>query len=565
MKAKIVNSARGGPGSGDDAGVGLKALFARAREHPPTAEQLTAMLRGVPRRMPRRRWIWRVGGATLAVAAAIAGGLVLLVPLHPQPAFAFSRVVEELRRMPVVEQRSYNGLTTWEGRGRFWAIHNVANGSYEYRDFVRETVATYTEKRGSVIISTCDTLPWPVGVSGPGSIDDLIQEAEAWGRALDIRQKIVDGRHVIEVRSTRRGDEQEVVTIDGDSGRIIKIQRGSVSTDYAYEAEAPRDLFDIGVPRGAAVLDYTAPPEVMALRDAFRVYARGFGAYRLVVPAERGGGGILRVITDGRRIRCEMFALDDEERTYTVDELHELAWPYDNMEDLAARATEIGIFDGETEQSVHYDPDRSIRWRHVRPKVNAVMTRSRTLLAFSAWTFDEDAFFGTWPDQKYEYVRREDRGWVGYRELGQANNCSRPYGAECFLDPRHGYAPCFFGHDEDPQAEWQLTPGWQKVYEAGRERSIIVRPPADAPAGGWEWEVIEWAELRPGQWYPAVARSGDAERAADGTWHIAEPAEGEGGHAGKYQVLVATPLETVDGRWFEVPAEWAQVSPTTFP
>jgi hypothetical protein len=30
-------------------------------------------------------------------------------------------------------------------------------------------------------------------------------------------------------------------------------------------------------------------------------------------------------------------------------------------------------------------------------------------------------------------------------------------------------------------------------------------------------------------------------------------------------VLVATPLETVDGRWFEVPAEWAQVSPTTFP
>lgn len=173
-----------------------------------------------------------------------------------------------------------------------------------------------------------------------------------------------------------------------------------------------------------------------------------------------------------------------------------------------------------------------------------------------------EGFFGEWGDQQIDALGPNDKGWVGYRVRGQANNYQRPYLDEHWYDPQHGYAPCQMWNSDDPQADWQLKSDWQEVYSRGGLNSEC---PADAPARRSESEVLEWAELRPGQWYPAVKRARRLERASDGTWQPRQEPNRPDFHAVTYQVLVATPLDQVDDAWFEVPAEWLAVPAKPFP
>lgn len=225
------------------------------------------------------------------------------------------------------------------------------------------------------------------------------------------------------------------------------------------------------------------------------------------------------------------------------------------MDSLAGQTTSIYILTENSETSVWFDENGAILGRRVCPRYAAFIPL-HTLEAKTGW-IRARAFFGSWPDQQYDYLGPNEKGWVGYRCRGQANNCSRPYLQERLFDPQRGYVPCSSSWQDDPQADWQLKSDWQEEYS--RDPSVAIQCPPDVPARRGEGEVLEWAQLRPGQWYPAVRRSRQLERAPDGTWQLRDNPTVEGYRAVTYDVLIATPLESVDERWFEIPEEWLAV------
>jgi hypothetical protein len=537
----------------------LEALFARARHYPPAPSQWEQMLRAVPAPGRSHRRAWRIGLPLAAVAAIFGVAVILLAPPAHRAAFALTRVAEVLRTAPVVKCTSSNGWVLWEGHERFFASRSTDHEQYVYRDLPRETVATYDAVRGSIMISTSDRPAFPGGWTGAYTLDGLIREVESWGRAFAERWERTDrsenGRPVILLTSKPSAEAGRRILIDGESGRIDRVESGRDVTTYEYPEQAPRDLYDLGVPRDAPVIDGTAPPAVLALRAHVRAQAQqNAGAYRLIEASSVGGYGLFRVITDGRRYRVESLPFDDT-REYTVAELRSVAAQYDHMGSLEAEVRSIYLFDENTETSVMFDENHNVRTRRVCPRW-AGLARFHTLEARSQQVGDATAFFGYWPEQQCEALGPNAQGWVGFRIQGQANNCSRPYVQERWYDPEHEYLWCYGWGYDDPQAGWQLRSDWQTEYLRDRDPT---KTPVDAPARGGDGEVLEWAELRLGLWYPAVRRNEQMERAPDGTWQLQREPDCENCHTVTYEVLVATALDSVADEWFQLPAEWEAV------
>jgi hypothetical protein len=535
----------------------LDALFARARSYPPTPRQWERMLRAVrPAGDARGRRAWRIGVPLAAAAAALAMAVILFAPPAHRSAFALARVAEAMRAVSTVERRSNDGSVSWESPGRCFAVRPAPGGQYAYRDFLHETVATYEPDRGCIIISSCDAPRLTHGFTGACTLDALIQTAESWGHSFDERwercDRVEGGRPIIELRSKQPESWMRAVTIDGRSARVLRAETEEGSSDYYYPDEMPRDLYDLGVPRDTPVIDGIAPPQVLALREQVRANARrGFGAYRLVSASQFE---TVRLITDGRRWHVDCMAMD-QTRAYSLAELQARARQYDHMDTLVGEAVTIYILAGETEQAVCFDERDHVFQRTVRPKELA-FGALYTLEARVNWGSNSEVFFGLWSDEQCEALGPDEHGWVGYRIRGQGNRVSRPYYRERWYDPAHGYTLCYLWGYEDPEAEWQFTARWRTEYEA--YTAGPVKPPADAPARAGCWEVLEWAELRPGQWYPTASRTAGMDRAADGSWQRREP-DSDDASSTRYQVLIATPLDSVDDEWFQLPAEWLAV------
>jgi hypothetical protein len=545
---------------GEDAGErdpDLDARFARAREHRPTPEQWERMLRAVRvEAKSRGAHLWRIGVPLGAAAGVLAAAIILFAPPAHRSAFALTRVAEAMRAVGVLQRESSDGSVCWESPGRCFAARAAEGRRYEYRDFVRETMTTYEPARGCIIRSSCDTPQVPQGLTGAHTLDELIQTAESWGQSFDERwerrDRIENGRPIIELTTKQADVWLRAVTIDGESGRIVRTESDEGSVAYLYPDHSPQDLYDLGVPRDVAVIDGTAPPQVLALRDQVREGSRrGFGAYRLV---RVSWCETARLITDGRRWREDSLPVDPN-RPCRLDELWSRAHEYDHMDSLAGEATLTHVLVGDAEQTVYFDDRGQVRERIVRPKELAFVLMG-TLEARLNWGADPEVFFGLWGDEQCEALGPDEHGWVGFRLRGQANRVSRPYCRDRWYDPVHAYTLCNMSGYEDPDAEWQLTAAWQKEYEA--YTAGPVKPPADAPASGGSWEVVEWAELRPGAWYPTVSRCRALERAADGSWYRCAPDPADVPSTG-YWLLLATALDAVDDHWFEIPPEWLAV------
>ena len=557
MNPKAFDGSSSAFDSVDEMDAELAELFARAQSYRPPTEQLTTMLRGVPgpSALTARR-VLRVGGPFMATAAAVACVALLVLSSHTQPAFALSRVADAMRTVAVVQQTLSDGSVYWESPGRCSAVRPPDGGEYVFRDYVRETIATYQPARGCIVMSTGDTPELSHGLRGECTLADLIQTAESWGRSFAERWQRTDrtenGRPVIVLVSKLPETWLRSATIDGVSGRFVRTETRAGTTAYAYPDDAPRDLRDVGVPRDVPVIDGTAPPQVLALRDQVRVRARrGLGAYRLV-SVDRSE--TMRVISDGYRWRVDILR-EPEERPGGLSELETRARSYDHMESLVRQVYTTEILAGDVETVVHFDEQGAVAQRRVRPQAFG-LAKSHTLETQIDWSCSPEAFFGTWGNEQCAALGPDEHGWIGYGIRGQANRVARPYYRERWYDPTRGYVLCYTWSYDDPQAEWQLTPDWRKEYAAYTLGPY--KPSADAPAAGSFWEVVQWAELRPGQWYPAVSRSGDLERAADGSWRHATTDQ-SGSDTARYQVLRATALGSVDEQWFEIPAEWLRV------
>jgi hypothetical protein len=548
MNTMDEESASREPGT-DDASE-LDALFAKARAHPPASDQLADMLRGVGGPSGGRRRLWATGGALVSCAAAIAAAILLFFsPAQPR-AFAWSQVVQALREAPVVKCVHADGTTMWERLGHFYAYRSGDDHRMEFYDYDQMRAWTYEVGRGCIMISACEQWPAVYPRTGRHTLDDLIRETEGWGHAFEDRWELseteADGRRLFVVKAKGGGPYRfhQSIYVDVQTRRVVSAESREGRIEYSYPQTGPMDIYDLGVPRDARVVDGSPPPELMELRaKVLAAQQRGFGAYRMAVVTTVGGTYSWRVISDGQRYRLDGVEFDYS-RDWTVDQLRALAKEYNTFDPLDAVMSVI--IDEESETLVWTDEDRQIMHRQVTPRAEGDYW-SRTLEGQS-W-HSRGVFFGVWMDQQDEFDGPSERGWLCYRVLGQANNVSRPYLSEWWYDPDHGYLPCAGRGLNFPEADWQIEQDWKAGYHE-------VWPPVDAPPQGGEGEVLEWGELRPGQWYPAVSCGKSVIQQDDGEWVSHQRTDILNYRPVHYTVISAEPLDAVDPTWFEIPESW---------
>lgn len=534
----------------------LESLLAKARRSPPQDAQLIHMLRAVrhgrdsrPIRMVRRAAPW------MATAAAIAAVALIIVGVDQPPAFALSQVAESMRQATVVKQTGPHGETYWKSRGHYIARRKSDGSYFAFWNFDAEQHATFDTGRGSIMLTTCERPAAGLQWTGAHTLDELIAAAESWGSSFDERWERrdteVDGRKMVELRAKDPKDRLTRVLIDPQSRRVVRSESPAGWTEYEYPSQGPRDIYDLGVARDTPVIDGTASAELLDLRQ--RVLAArgdGFGAYRMVSVSSVGGSGMHRVITDGRRYRVENY-FAGEASNWTLEEIRSRATEQIGFEPLSARPAAFAIFDGQTEMRVHFDKTGKLIIRSVRPAPFA--SYQTHTLKVRTWLHG-DGFFHPWPDRQDEYVEPDVRGWVAMRVLGQANLINRPWLFEKWFDPARGYRVVKQANTQFAEAQWQLDASWKARYDASPD-AMIRGSTSDSPDERSEWEVLEWAELRAGQWYPALSRGRQLERSEDGEWRE------KGERAVTHTFVLAQPLERVDESWFEIPDAWlAEIS-----
>lgn len=528
----------------------VRKYLHRARPFPPTRERMAHWLAAVPEfpasRAARRPWVWSAA-AILGCGALIAW--TLLTP-DRTPAFALSRVPEALRQVRVMKQIWPDGSTFWEVSGSMSAYHSPT-GAW-LRDYNAETVATYEPSRGAVILSSSEMKP-PFSTLGGQTLSELTAIAERFCRPIDSLYKrydlVEEGRPIIELTPLNAEEGLMALRINGETGLLIEGRDARGVIKYEYPEAPPRDIHDIGVAKDIPTFDFRIPNEVRELRAKVRSAQRdSFGSYRLVRLDSIGGVLPMRLITDGRRVRTEVYEFD-EDREYSVEELRAIAVELDTQERPALPLSQLWQFDGEYET-----------WYLLRGGSTPIR-KTRTVQEFSRVDNDRlesrlggprQVFLQSLGDARFEYLPEDDEGRVGLRRYEQASPIGGPAVVEQWFDPARNYLTAATSRLEDQNAAWQLDAEWREKF--ARANPL---PQSTFELGTYiDSQVLEWAQFAENVWYPAVTMRRSFEMTPEGYWVPLFVPNCSNCRPFSHCVLIATPLNQIEESWFAVPAEW---------
>jgi hypothetical protein len=294
-------------------------------------------------RPPRRgrRWVPRlvVGSAVAAIAVAAATLGFLLF----RPANAWAQVAEALRERPWIHSRTLGP----DGKqyGEAWGsarkgISAVRRGStIEYHDAALRTIMKYVPEEQTIyrlpenpdrVTQKPDFIGQLLDDKGPAKSPVPGMEIVAQSR----RNLVVDGQTWVEIELTLKvvaGDRKQSMRFRVDPKTrlphscVFQSIEGPVGTTlFDYPDRGPADIYDLGVPRTAKVVDR------MPSHDLGRVLA-GLEAGRVRFDDYRGimdwgdGSNIKRVWRKGRRWRVET-ALGDPKKYPQFPRDADAAW-----------------------------------------------------------------------------------------------------------------------------------------------------------------------------------------------------------------------------------------------
>jgi len=565
-----------------DEGDELDAFFAVARAGCPGPDQLARMLRGVPRegRSPRRILRWVGGG--LATAATVAGVLIAWGLLGQQrPALAMEDIVAAMEQVPVCRTEYEDGDVVWTVPDRSIAGITADGNRAWFWDRQNNVRATYERSRGSVVLATTDA--WEVESDAPiwaqrDPLEWLLQYTqrrnESFEEEWEIRVLVLDGstQLVVERKDPDHLDWLHRFAIDERSRRLLWTEGPFGRTTYTYPLEWPQSVFDLGVPQDTPVLDLRAQPELLDLqREVTRSMSADLGPYCMVQFSTGRAKEVTYILWDGRRYRRDVIPV----RLASADPMQIVETMQRTVHrDPSDKSSTQSLFDGEKELTLPAPHERFLvaQW----PPAGTV---GQTPLYWEIWLMRPGLFFGGGTeDVRFESVGPDENGWVGYARYGEANRISRPHCREAWFDPAREYVLAKVRRLTFPDAEWQLTPGWQDLYV--RESHVFMNELPEAPPSGTESEVLEWAQIgEDGPHYPRCRSIRVIQRSSSGDW-IETDLRFEDGYVlsgrayrrvdgevlsppshvePEYEYLVVEPLETIDDEWFTPPAAWSDL------
>ena len=247
----------------------------------------------------RRHKMWRIimKSKTLKVAAASAIIIAVLIaidqfsgPIDGASA-ALAQMTKAMKGVPWMHAHAKVDAPQRKGQVDEWIcfeksieITKQVNGTVRYRDEGQDTMYVYDPVSNTVTITSLSdkyAVPrrTPLPLSPMESIEGLIERLKGEGRTeLSISYDEMNGQSVEIIRAISRIqgngaiNQDMTIVINAESKLPIRMETvvtmdngelpGTARVDFDYPSEGPKDIYSVGVPPGAEVVDRRPKPGV---------------------------------------------------------------------------------------------------------------------------------------------------------------------------------------------------------------------------------------------------------------------------------------------------------------
>jgi len=389
---------------------------------------------------------------------------------------------------------------------------------------------TYDPNSNTITISFLEESP--VDISSPAMLLTTMHEVHSReGAQVTVEMGDYRGRRVqvqnIVASNAQRGADSWTLTLYIDTtskllyGAEVKgidsagnsVMGGAMTVDYPETG--PQEIYDLGVPRDAHIVDTTPSIDFKTLREGYnrRKAEPASGYIAVIVHREKSSSDLVRMLDvdyrSGRKERHERYFLSP--RGELIDELEGLrvgdvgpllAWARHRCDDPHASIS-IHLHDGQYSSSISRDGEDG--WGKVNraysPGGDSGLSQT---VAFSGWP----AIPSTARIIADDYAQQN--GWICIENLTQGmvfpnGAVGHPGRFLYYLDPGQDYLCRRQVMEWRPDAEWQRDKSWLKHADPQKIRagSMTVQ------------EITEVFQAPNGHWYPKVIVQNQTEARED--------------------------------------------------
>jgi len=512
------------------------------------------LLRALAKQAPRQIEIWRMimKSRITKLAAAAVIIIAVLIGIHhfkgsvnlATPAFA--KMIQEMKKMPwmhVVTQ--IKGVPSHEN-GEYWYSFDLGieairydSGKLRFFHYGQQIGYVYDPTAKEVTISRLPESRLLLGAESPWEFLEKTVEILTKNVGAEVTRQVgqYDGMNVeiYQVRVPRGipkgslGTEQYRFIADSTSHLLLtwELERydpnGNFTTigkvRFDYPDDGPADIYELGAPRSAAVIDDRTKPEVEEILKTYKAYCQNAPSRYIAVAVhynhiERIGADVIdevvRVYTDGRLQRFEKYQVFDW--LEYVDNWPKYSAQMGNTLDSQLKWWTQGeysgcilvvLYDGEYNYTVNRDL-KTKRWSSQPPEHDP--ERNYRDFGVSSWGWPQYNLRIGVPGEPPITVLEDDYSkqkkliclqmlWQGKVHKDWA---ALPFKKLWYLNPQRDYICQRFEERYVRNAPWQKDKSWLEGVEPDRisaERTRIR-------------EVTEFGQTDAGQWYPKRIEAG---------------------------------------------------------
>ena len=478
--------------------------------------------------------------AKLAAAAVII--IAVLVVIHQFTGLvyvetpAFAKMIEAVKKMPWAHVFVQSRREGQKEQSQFWysftskvEASKEQNGKLTFDDYSRQVAYAYDPGTEQITISSLRNREFMAGAGSPWELLEKIVEVLSENEGAQVTRKSdeYDGSDVeiykVRIPKGNMGIEEWLFVVDSDTHLIMTLKVRGYDSDgnvtvfvemtFDYPDDGPPDIYELGAPGSAAVIDDRTKPEAEDIFNTYKAYRQNAPSRYIAVQAhynniERIGevviDGVKRVYTDGRLQRYEKYQV--------IDWLEYLDnWPkysaqmgntFDSQLKWWTRGEYSGcmlitLYDNEYHYTVSCDL-KTKRWS-ANPPVHDP-EREYLLDGLGRWGWPLYRLSLGVPGEppitviEDEYSKRNkliclQRLWQGEVYKGSA---TLPCKSLWYLNPQRDYIRQVFVEHYLRNAPWQRDKSWLEGVDPNRIPEEKTR---------WGREVTEFGQTDAGQWY----------------------------------------------------------------
>ena len=507
------------------------------------------LLRALAKQVPRQIEIWRtiMKSRITKLAAAAVIIIVVLIGIHhfrcsvnlATPAFA--KMIEAMKKMPWAHAVLQMQREDHEEQGEFWysfaptiEASKEQDGKLTLYDYSKQVTYAYDPSTEQVTISSLGKRKFAVGAGSPWELLEKTVEELSKNEGAQVTRKSdeYNGRNVEvhKVRVPRKvGIEEWLFIADSSTHLIMAVKLKGYDPDgnvmvngeliFDYPDDGPADIYELGAPRSAAVIDNRTKPEAEEILRTYKAYCQNAPSRYIAVAVhynhiERIGADVIdevvRVYTDGRLQRFEKYQVFDwleyldnwpkysDQMGNTLDS--QLKWW---TQGEYSGCILVVLYDGEYNYTVERDL-KTKRWSSQPPEHDP--ERNYRDFGVSSWGWPQYNLRLGVPGEPPitvlddEYSKQNELICLQMLWQGKVHKdwAALPCKRSWYLNPQCDYICQRFEERYVRNAPWQKDKSWLEGVKPDRisaERTRIR-------------EVTEFGQTDAGQWYPRRIETG---------------------------------------------------------